>query len=508
MIRRKLARASLAALAVTTVLTVAPRPASAAITSTCDISQFPAIAATQSQLQFSCLFTNSANPLLNELSSNFTFHDFANAQYHQGAARRATVTAASASGGLTITAAAGNFTLFDRNRPVSGTGIAPRAFISSITPTVATLNIAHTAAVPIGTVVTIENTNARSVVNGVTVAGLTVTSATANFNSADVGRSITGTPIPDGKTIASVTNATTVVMSAGASATAATAQTITIGATQARTSTRTVLGATKTTTVITSTAAAFGPSDTGMPVSCAVAGCGLAANSRITAVAGNTATIAPAAVAGGAFNVVIGAPSPTAPTNGSAMMQLATSLDLSPTLVAGSGACGTNRPEGFSLQGVWQNPGSFVTTGVLGAQPAGQVIAQVLFATSVTRFAGYIVQVPAGTAGDPQTAAHYDIVFPFLPTALAKCPAPNAVNVATSFEVLAVTASQNNIPTGIGSPSTAQVRYLAPNFGAAISTVATLRSNAAAPANWSFTRTCAIAGLSPVAVTGFSCGNA
>jgi flagellar hook protein FlgE len=61
----------------------------------------------------------------------------------------------------------------------------------------------------------------RTVVDGATTnASTTITSATANFTAADVGRSVTGPGIPPGTTIASVTNATTVVLTNAATATA------------------------------------------------------------------------------------------------------------------------------------------------------------------------------------------------------------------------------------------------------------------------------------------------
>jgi hypothetical protein len=61
----------------------------------------------------------------------------------------------------------------------------------------------------------------RTVSDGATTnTSTTVTSATAAFTSADVGAKITGTGIPAAATIASVTNATTVVISAAATATA------------------------------------------------------------------------------------------------------------------------------------------------------------------------------------------------------------------------------------------------------------------------------------------------
>lgn len=61
---------------------------------------------------------------------------------------------------------------------------------------------------------------ARTVSDGATNSNTTVTSATANFTSLDVGAAITGTGIPGATTIASVTNSTTVVISASATATA------------------------------------------------------------------------------------------------------------------------------------------------------------------------------------------------------------------------------------------------------------------------------------------------
>lgn len=64
--------------------------------------------------------------------------------------------------------------------------------------------------------------------DGVTNSTTTLTSATAAFTSADVGRTVAGTGIPALTTIASVTNATTVIMSAAATATAS-GVTITLG---------------------------------------------------------------------------------------------------------------------------------------------------------------------------------------------------------------------------------------------------------------------------------------
>lgn len=73
----------------------------------------------------------------------------------------------------------------------------------------------------------------RSVADGVTTnTSTTVTSSTAAFTQADKGKLIAGTGITSGTTIASVTNATTAVLSAAATATG-TGVTFTIGATLA-----------------------------------------------------------------------------------------------------------------------------------------------------------------------------------------------------------------------------------------------------------------------------------
>lgn len=68
-----------------------------------------------------------------------------------------------------------------------------------------------------------------TVLDGVTTnASPTLTSATAAFTAADVGRTVSGTGIPGGTTILTVTNGTTVTMSANATATGS-SLTVTIG---------------------------------------------------------------------------------------------------------------------------------------------------------------------------------------------------------------------------------------------------------------------------------------
>jgi flagellar hook protein FlgE len=78
---------------------------------------------------------------------------------------------------------------------------------------------ANGQAVPI--TFTFTKSAARQVTDGATtLADQTLTSATANFTSDDVGKTITGAGIPPGTTIASVTNGTTIELSAPATATA------------------------------------------------------------------------------------------------------------------------------------------------------------------------------------------------------------------------------------------------------------------------------------------------
>lgn len=61
---------------------------------------------------------------------------------------------------------------------------------------------------------------ARAVADGVTASNTTVTSATAAFNSGDIGRPISGGSIPAGATIIAVASATSVTISAPATASA------------------------------------------------------------------------------------------------------------------------------------------------------------------------------------------------------------------------------------------------------------------------------------------------
>src|SRR5207237_1511023 len=98
---------------------------------------------------------------------------------------------------------------------------------------------------------------------------------------------------------------------------------------------------------------------------------------------------------------------------------LGAELDLNPSLVAGSDPCGTNTPEGFVITGAWANPSSYLAS-TFGSPTDSSfnkpLIGQFAVPTAVVTFSGFVEQVPAATAGESQTAAHYDVLFPLLPT--------------------------------------------------------------------------------------------
>ncbi len=487
----------------------------------CDIAQFPSVQAAQSGLRFSCLFANGGSAGTNEVSGAFTFHDFQNAEYHQGAARTVKVTTAAIAGSGAIAATAGHFVAEDLNHPVSGTGVPARAFIKAMTATTITLNIAHLA-IPLNTVLMVENSDARTVDNIVTVAAsTTVTSATANFKTSDIGKSILASTLANGSTITAVATpagGTSATVSAGALASTAAGYPVgcttapplptcnppvaTIGHTQAQSTTRSVADATNTTTTITSAAAVWRVGDVGLKV----AGVGIPATAYIASFVGNVATIAGGPMTANimAKNIVIGEPGATAPSDASAVVQMMSMFDLNPAFAGGTGNCVSGIPETFVQQGTWRNPGSYLTAGVLGGQPAaGQSIAQIVFTSSVVSVGAYIQAMPAGVVGDPQTGLHYDLVFPFLAASYAMCPPPNAVKMALSVQLLPASSSQGLLAAGIGRPYSPQVRSLIAN-SVGIKT-ATFKSNTATvPKDWSIAKSCTIpVANAPVA---FSCG--
>lgn len=104
-------------------------------------------------------------------------------------------------GSVNFTSAGAAFSPADQGRLILAAGILPGTTI------LAYIN---------ATTVTLSAGGIQLFLDAVTNATTALTSATANFQAGDVGKTITGTNIPPGTTIASVTNPTTIVLSQAA----------------------------------------------------------------------------------------------------------------------------------------------------------------------------------------------------------------------------------------------------------------------------------------------------
>ena len=132
-------------------------------------------------------------------------------------------------GDATVTSATAAFTAEDVGRTISGSGIPAGATI-----------VTRNSATSIELSAPANHADVRTVTDAVTVNwDATLTSATANFTAADVGKTVTGAGIPGATTILSVTSATEVEMSANATGAGTTvvigtasksSQSITVGA--------------------------------------------------------------------------------------------------------------------------------------------------------------------------------------------------------------------------------------------------------------------------------------
>jgi len=475
----------------------------------CGISQFPNTPAGQSNLKVSCTQTTTTA----STSQFYKVEDFPQAQWHFGAGRQ--VTGNTTSGSATITLTVGHFSANDVNHPISGFGssaslnggttpalaltasaLPAGVFIKSFTSATTAVLSANATATATGKKWTIENTTSRTVTDGSTTSGSgTVTSATANFLASDVGRTITGTNMAHGAKITARASATSVTVAPVATATG-TSQQLSIGPAATLTTARTVndAGTTSASTTLTSASAGFTASDIDLPVT----GTGIPAGDYIKSVTNATTVVlnAAATATGANVSLVIGQPSATAPANGDTVMNLGSELDLSPTLVAGSDPCTTNTPEGFVITGAWLNPGSFVSTAFGSSTDASlkkPVVGEFAVPTAVVTFSGFVEQVPAAFAGESQTAAHYDIIFPLLPTGIAICSTGTA-GIASTFAFGAVAHSTStNLPSNVGPPSSSQIRALKDITTASVSSTAFLHirtNNASTTDNFSFNQAC------------------
>ena len=498
------------ALAVPVVTLGLPATPAGAIVNACTFGQYPNAPGGASQLSVACSFGPFAT------SSSMTIEDYPQAVWENGATGSLPVVTTAGSNVINENGTAPpGFDTAEINHPLTGFLVPAHTFITQVlSPTQAVLNNPATAT---GTEpLAIDNGTIRSVADGVTTAGsTTITSASANFVSADVGRMVTGTNIPAGDTIASVTDAATAVLTTAATA-AGTAQTFTIGAGETTSTARALSDAQMTagSTTLTSASADFQSSDVQLA---AQTNCGIPSGTYITSVTdasdvvlsepatvtrpfsvadgvttsgSTTVTSATAAfslgcdldkrIAGpgipsGAYisavtnatTITISAPA-TATATGVALTEspgatvviggsgaattvsgsdgqvstLNTMGALNPSLVKGSPPCSANAPTGTTIGGHWMSPSGSTGTGTLdggqGTDPYSPVvytqvsdpgllflppdsIGEIVYQTSVISIAAFVVDEPANTPGEIDTAAHTDIVMPFVPSALALC---------------------------------------------------------------------------------------
>lgn len=144
---------------------------------------------------------------------------------------RTVVDAVTTLGSATLTSATGAFTSVDVGNPVSCTTVPVGTKVSAVN-SATSITLTQTAtATGSGKSFTVYGDGDRTLMDAATTsASTTLTSNTAYFTAADVGKAVVGTSINALTTIASVTNSTTAVLSSVANATVANS-TITIGGT-------------------------------------------------------------------------------------------------------------------------------------------------------------------------------------------------------------------------------------------------------------------------------------
>jgi hypothetical protein len=438
----------------------------------CKFDMFPTAPGGSSELAAGCFLTSAVGAAGNK----YVIEDYPQAVWHSGAGRLITTTAATASG-KNITSSTGHFTVADVNNQVTGTNIASNSFIVSVAGSVATLNNAVTGTVALGASLRVQSNDARTLVDA-TFSGSTMTSATGHFckptisgcgTKNDVGKTVSGTQVAHFTTIASVTDSSHVQLSATSLAcpsgvSAANCQQVSLGFPQtAPPATARLLRdiTVSSGNTLCSAAAAFQASDVNLAVLTTTGANPGGTQHWITAVAAAgtspcTATQTKATLnTGGLTNgtlqsYVLGQPASDAPSNGTTVGDLISELSVNPALAPGLPACSTSNLTGSALGAYWNNPGSFNTAALgqpSGVTVPGPIIGQIVYFTgSGFDFGGYVVNVKAGTAGESDASAHFDIYLPSLLTGVAVCP--NTAGVASTFRFNAATVGSQTT----GSP--------------------------------------------------------
>jgi hypothetical protein len=130
---------------------------------------------------------------------------------------RSVADGATTNASTTLTSASAAFTSIDVGNPITGTNIQSGTTITAVN-SATSVTMSKTATATGGNIwVSIYGDGNRTVMDAFTTNGsTTITSSTAYFQAADVGKQIVGAGIPAGTTIAAVTNATTATLSAAA----------------------------------------------------------------------------------------------------------------------------------------------------------------------------------------------------------------------------------------------------------------------------------------------------
>jgi hypothetical protein len=455
--------AVLAAVA-STVFTAAP---AGAVGDACEEHQAPFAAGQSSGLKVACTFTTAG---LNGLTS-LTITDYADAEWHAGAARRVSVTvqvtSGSTAGKLTIRTCPTNNTnanvIFaacpspgspSGNLAISSTDVdhsiesttagflAPGTFIKSIASTVVTLSKptiaggpgcpggALNCAVSVPFAVLVANSRNRAVTDGTTTnSSNTISSATANFGPLDVGMRVRGGSLPKGTTIQTYINRHSVSLACtGCSPSFSpglpgTASNVTFSITRAKapTSTRYVPdGSSGANMILTSATAMFANSDIGLPV---FFNPGIAGFSRIAAVAanGSSATLTRVAnLPSGAKKFTIGYPTKNAPTANAAVGRVTFTIHANPAFDPSAPPCAANQQTVENANLIWKNPGAYDLAGLSGSGVPTST-GQFDITMGSTTFAGFLLQNVTVAGGVP-TTSRWAFKHTFIPLGAAVCP--------------------------------------------------------------------------------------
>jgi hypothetical protein len=185
-----------------------------------------------------------------------------------------------------------------------------------------------------------------------------------------------------------------------------------------------------------------------------------------TATALTTAAAAcPTGITAAVGTLIIGQPGADAPVAGNTTASLGAEINLNPTLVPTQDDCVKNTFEGFFIAGTWMNPG-FYAGGALIGNPTLVSVGQIAYPTSLLSFAAYVR--PQRTGDGLQAGAHFEFVFPSLPTTIAVCLTGGNPTNATqlSFGILPTPlAVAPFTATGSGNPADPGVRALGPQTG-------------------------------------------